>query len=77
MTAFNLTLTGDGDADDIREAFNSTVNALRPSITAGSLELDGVPYAADEVPEAEDTNEEPSDEANDTSDDAPEEAPAP
>jgi len=52
MANFNLTLSGEGDADDIREAFNSIVNAIES--VAGTLEVDGVPYDAADVPEPED-----------------------
>ena len=55
MASYELMLTGTGDPDDVRSAFEDFVRAVRSDAEpTGDLTLDGVPYAAEDVPDAAD-----------------------
>lgn len=62
MAEYSINVTGAADADEVREAFAATVRALRAAgdDVTGGLVIEGVPYAAEDVPDddAADTDEE-------------------
>lgn len=70
MATYNLTLTGTGVPDDVRAAFESIVNALRTETDTpvGTLTVDGIPYQAVDVADAEDFTDDVSDATDDQTD---------